>query len=307
MNVVMHTRSIMTAMVTGIIILIVGCAEMQTLVDSALPPIERVQRQLQSSDAQIRMNALSQITTTNDGSINPELTLKNVILGQGLRNHPDDYRAEKVNYSEDVRIGAASKLFERGKILSLINIADDDRIGGGKKAMISGDNPIVTHIKKMVRTIEGLEKLCAECSSLREKSDWIKESWFLIGDPEALCPLNNECLLWVVRHAKDRTITNIFDHKTGSAATAGVNAVKKMTDYGCLKTVATDTSCLIDPRITAAEKLFKHENINGDDILSVIASFEKADDEQMAQLAKAGIGAAKRIGAQNVINTLEGK
>ena len=280
-----------------------GCAELQQLADSALPPIDRIQRQLQSQDRQVRMAALDEAE-----NLESQFALQNLILGQALKGHPDDGPA-KVNYPDDVRIGAVDKMFEKGKILALIGLADDYRVGGGKMAMAKGDNSITSHIKNRIRTVDGLEKLCKECSGLQWKNDWTSERWFLIGtvSPDDPCPLSNECLLWAVRHINDKAMKNIFDRETGFASTAGEIAVKKMTDYGCLKAVAMDTTCLVHPRIVAAEKMFKHNSINGNDILAVISSFEKADEEQMTQIAKAGLGAAKRIGAQNIIDALEGR
>ena len=297
-----HGKITAAVLLMGAALIVAGCAELQHLADSALPPIERAQRQLQSQNLQVRMAALNDIADS-------ENALKNVILGQNLRLHPEEDRQEKVDYPEDVRIGAAEKLFEKGKILALIGLADDYRVGGGKMAMAKGDSSITSHIKNRIRTVEGLEKLCKECSGLQWKNDWTKESWILIGtvSPDDPCPLNNECLLWAVRHINDKTMKNIFDQETGFASTAGENAVKRMTDYGCLKAVAIDTTCLVHSRIVAAEKVFNHNSVNGNDILAVIASFEKADEEQMTQIAKAGFAAAKRIGAQNVVDALEGK
>ena len=298
-----HGKITVTVLLTGAALIVAGCAELQQLADSALPPIDRIQRQLQSQDRQVRMAALDEAANSESA-----YALQNLILGQALKGHPDD-RPTEVNYPDDVRIGAVDKLFEKGKILALIGLADDYRVGGGKMAMVKGDNSITSHIKNRIRTVDGLEKLCKESSGLKWKNDWTKERWFLIGtvSPDDPCPLSNECLLWAVRHINDKTMKNIFDHETGFASTAGENAVKKMTDYDCLKAVAMDTTCLVHPRIVAAEKVFQHNRVSGNDILAVIASFENADEEQMTQIAKAGLAAAKRIGAQNVIDALEGK
>jgi len=304
----------------GVTLIAAGCAELQQLGDklqqlgdelqqraeSALPPIDRIQRQLQSQNKQVRMAALDEAA-----NLESQFALQNLILGQALEGRPDAYGHRKVNYPDDVRIGAIDKLFEKGEILTLIKLADDYRIGGGRVAMVKGDNSITSHIKNRIRTVEGLEKLCKECSRLQGGIDWLRVSWILIGtgSHDDQCPLSNECLLWAVRHINDKTMKNIFDlfPRTGMASAAGENAVKRMTDYGCLKTVAMDAACLMQPRIAAAEKMFKHSSINGNDILAVIASFEKADEEQMTQIAKTGLDAAKRIGAQNVVDALEGK
>jgi len=301
MNMISRGNVAATVLLTGAALIVAGCAELQQLGASALPPIERTQRLLQLPDQRIRMAALKDIADS-------ENALQNVVLGQGLRGHPDD-RPTKVEYPNDVRIGAVDKLFEKGKILTLIGLADDYRIGGGKIAMVKGDNSITSHIKNRIRSVDGLEKLCKECSVLRWKNDWRKEEWLLIGtgSPDDPCPLSNECLLWAVRHITDKTMKNVFDHETGNSSTAGENAVKRMTDYGCLKTVAMDTACLMHPRIVAAERVFAHSSVSGNDILAVIASFEKADEEQLTQIAKAGLDAAKRIGAQDVVDALEGK
>ena len=295
-----YRKITVTALLIGTALIVAGCAELQQLADSALPPIERTQRQLQSQDQQVRMAALNDIADSED-------SLKNVILGQDLRGL--DYKFTEVKYPDDVRIGAVDKLFEKGKVLALIGLARDYRIGGGKMAMVNGDNSITSHIKSRIRTIEGLEKLCKECSKLQWKNDWTSERRLLIGtvSPDGPCPLSNECLLWAVRHVNDKTMKNVFDRETGNSSKAGENIVKRMTDYGSLKIVAMDATCLILPRIVAAEKMFKHNSVNGNDILAVIASFEKADEEQMTQIAKAGLDAAKRIGAQNVVDALEGK
>lgn len=285
------------------VLIVAGCAELQQLADSALPPIDRIQRQLQSQDRQVRMAALDEAANSESA-----YALQNLILGQALKGHPDD-RPTEVNYPDDVRIGAVDKLFEKGKILTLISLADDYSAGGGKMAMVEGDNSLTSHIKNRIRTIDGLEKLCKETAGLQWKNDWTKERWFLIGtvSPDDPCPLSNECLLWAVRHINDKAMKNIFDRETGIASTASANVVKKMTDYGCLKAVAMDKTCLIYPRLAAAEKLFKHNNLVGSDILPVIASLEEADDSQMTELAQVGLSAAKRIGAKDVVNVLGGK
>ena len=298
-----HGKITAIVLLAGAALIVAGCAELQQLADSALPPIERIQRQLQSQDRSVRMAALDEAA-----KLESQYALQNLVLGQALKGHPDD-RPVEVNYPDDVRIGAVDKLFEKGKILTLIGLADDYRVGGGKMAMDNGDNSITSHTRNRIRTVDGLEKLCKECSELQWKNDWTKERWFLIGtvSPDDPCPLSNECLLWAVRHINDMTMKNVFDRKTGFASTAGENAVKLMTDYRCLKAVAMDTTCLVHPRIVAAEKVFKHNSVSGNDILAVIASFEKADEEQMTQIAKAGLNAAKRIGAQNAVNALEGE
>ena len=291
-----------TTVLFSAVLIVAGCAELQQLADSALPPIERTQRQLQSPNQQMRMAAVNDIADS-------ENALKNVILGQELRGHPEDDRQMKVNYPDDVRTGAVDKLFEKGKILTLIGLADDYRTGGGTVALVEGDNSLTSHIKNRIRTVEGLEKLCKETSSLQWKNNWTAERWFLLGktSPDDPCPLSNECLVWAVRHSNEKAIKNIFDEKFASAGEAGVNVVKEMSDYGSLKAVAMDKTCLIYPRIAAAEKLFKHNNLVGSDILPVIASLEEADDSQMTELAQAGLSAAKRIGAKDVVNVLGGK
>lgn len=283
-------------------LIVAGCAELQQLADSALPPIDRIQRQLQSQNRQVRMAALDEAA-----NLESQFALQNLILRQALKGHPDD-RPIKVDYPDDVRIGAVDKLFEKGKILTLIGLANDYRIGGGKVALVEGDNSLTSHIKTRIRTIDGLEKLCKETSTLQWKNDWTAERWHLIGkeNPDNPCPLSNECLAWAVRHCNEKAIKNIFDEKFASAGEAGVNAVKEMSDYGSLKAVAMDKTCLIHPRLVAAEKLFKHDNLVGSDILPVIASLEAVDDEQMTELARAGLTAAKRIGASDVVNALEG-
>ena len=284
-------------------LIVAGCAELQQLADSALPPIDRIQRQLQSQNKQVRMAALDEAA-----NIESQFVLQNLILGQALKGHPDD-RPIKVNYPDDVRIGAVDKLFEKGKILTLIGLAKDYRIGGGKVALVEGDNSLTSHIKTRIRTIDGLEKLCKETASLQWKNDWTAERWHLLGkeNPDDPCPLSNECLVWAVRHSNEKAIKNIFDIRSESAGTAGANAVSEMTDYDSLKIVAMDKTCLIYPRLAAAGKLFKHNNLVGSDILPVIASLEEADDSQMTELAQAGLSAAKRIGANDVVNALGGK
>ena len=288
-------------LLAGVALIVAGCAELQQLADSALSPIERTQRQLQLPNQQMRMAAVNDIADS-------ENALKNVILGQELRGHPEDDRQMEVNYPDDVRICAADKLFEKGKIIALIALADDYRSGGGKMAMVKGDNTLVSHIKNRIRTVEGLEKLCKETSSLQWKNNWTAERWFLLGktSPDDPCPLSNECLVWAVRHCNEKAIKNIFDERFESAGTAGANAVNEMTDYDSLKIIAMDKTCLIYPRLAAAEKLFEHNNLVGSDILPVIASLEEADDSQMTELAQAGLSAAKRIGANDVVNALEG-
>lgn len=287
-------------------LIVAGCAELQQLAYSALPPINRIQRQLQSQDRQVRMAALDEAA-----NLESQFALQNLILGQALKggHRGRGDRPIEVNYPDDVRIGAVDKLFEKGEILTLIGLADDYRAGGGKMAMVEGDNSLTSHIKNRIRTIDGLEKLCKETAGLQWKNDWTKERWFLIGtvSPDDPCPLSNECLLWAVRHINDKAMKNIFDRETGIASTASANVVKMMTDYGCLKAVAMDKTCLIYPRLAAAEKLFKHNNLVGSDILPVIASLEEADDSQTTELAQAGLSAAKRIGANEVVNVLEGK
>lgn len=292
------------SLLLGASLVVAGCAELQQLADAALPPVERVQRQLQSQNQHVRMTALNNIADSEDA-----LMLMNVVLGQELRGHPSDPSQRKVNYPNDVCVGAVDKLFEKGRILDLIALDNDFRIGGGKMALVNGDNSLTSHIKNRIRTIDGLEKLCKETVSLQWKNDWTAERWCLIGkvSPDDPCPLSNECLAWAVRHCNEKAIKNIFDEKFGSAGTAGANAVKEMTDYGLLKTVAMDKTCLVHPRLAAAEKLFKHSHLIGSDILTVITSFEEADDSQMAELAQAGLSAAKRIGANDVVNALGGR
>ena len=291
-----HRKITVSVLMTGAALIFAGCAELQQLADSALPPNERAQRRLQSKDRQVRITALNDIADSKDALIN-------VILGQDLCGSPNNIHYA-VKYPDDVRVGAVDILFEKGKILALIGLVDDYRVGGGRIAMVKGDNSITSHIKDRIRTVDGLEKLCNECAGLQWKNDWTKEKWYLMGTDDP-CLLSNECLLWALRHIYDKTMKNIFDSKTGSATTAGENVVKKMTDYSCLKTVAMDATCLMHIRIVAAEKMFKHSSVNGNDILAVIASFENADEEQMIQIAKLGLDAAKRIGAQNVVDALE--
>ena len=302
MSRMLHSKTTAVALLTGMTMMIAGCAELQTLADSVQPPVDRLQRQLQSNDAQVRQGALSQIVESSHGALDSDQALKNIILGQRLL---ESGNGPEVNYPEDVRIGAVDKLFEKGRVLALINLADDYRIGGGKMAMVNGEGSIVSYMKRRARTPEGLEKLCRDCSQCKWGPDWQRIKFFLLGT-EKSSPLSDECLLWAVRHVNDETIQHVFDPEWNSAKNAGVNIVKKLTNIGNLKSVAVDTSCLVTARVVAAEQVFNHKDVKGKDILEVIGSFEKADDEQMARVAQAGLAAAKRIGANDVVKTLEG-
>ncbi len=305
MNRMSYSKTTVAVLLTGVVMMIAGCAELQTLADSVQPPADRLQRQLQSNDAQVRQGALSQIVESSHEVLDSDQALINIILGQGLREY-NSYNGPKVNYPEDVRTGAVDKLFEKGRVLALINLADDYRIGGGMMAMVNGESSIVSYMKRRVRTPEGLEKLCRECSQCKWGPDLRRIQYFLLGT-EKSCPLSDECLLWAVQHVNDETIQYVFDPEWSSMKNAGVNIVKKLTNIGNLKSVAVDTSCLVTARVVAAEQLFNHKDVKGKDILEVIGSFEKADDEQMARVAQAGLVAAKRIGANDVVKTLEGK
>ena len=303
MSRMLYSKTTVVVLLTGMTMMITGCAELQTLADSVQPPVDRLQRQLQSNDAQVRLGALSQIVESSHDVLDSDQALRNIILGQRLLEYGN---GPEVKYPEDVRIGAVDKLFEKGRVLALINLADDYRIGGGKMAMVNGESSIVSYMKRRVRTPEGLEKLCRECSQCTWGPALPRIKFFLFGAKES-SPLSDECLLWAVRHVNDDPIKYIFDPEWRSTKNAGVNIVKKLTSIGNLKSIAVDTSCLVTARVVAAEQVFNHKDVKGKDILEVIGSFEKADDEQMVRVAQAGLAAAKRIGANDVVKTLEGK
>ena len=209
MNRMSHSKSTVAVLLTGVVMMIAGCAELQTLADSVQPPADRLQRQLQSNDAQVRQGALSQIVESSHEVLDSDQALINIILGQGLREY-NSYNGPEVNYPEDVRTGAVDKLFEKGRILALISLEYDYRVGGGGMEMVKGESAIVSYMKKRVRTPEGLEKLCRERSQCNGGPDLRRIQYFLLGT-EKSCPLSDECLLWAVRHVNDDPIKYIFD------------------------------------------------------------------------------------------------
>ena len=257
-----------------------------------------VQMQLQSGDEQTRIAALDQLTDDDLGR---------VIFGYPLRDAVS-FLYQQRGYSDDVKIAAINKLWEKGCYSRLASLCfgctgyrDEWRIQVGDIK--------VEAIKMKFATLDGYELLC----SIADRRD--RAAIKLLGKMSG-----DDFFVWVAHNEKREGIVSAFNRPwkrrrpVGSGvtyirSTVGEHAVSQIKGTGALAKVAQDRSCQVFPtRFYAAEKAFGNGDISGDDIRAIMASFDGCNEySEVLNIAGMAINAAKRIGATDVVQELESK
>lgn len=282
--------------------LLTGCAQMQAQM--------QLQSGLQSSDKQVRRDAVAKIGPDD---------YFNVLFDRRLNNATLPYGSRDAKYSTDVKFAVIDKMYDEGLFSALIAMATDYRFGGGTAAIIKGDTPITQYISDKFRAPEGLEELCNR-----------------LGDnPRSLTDADRKFAQGIVgggweigREGADRLFCHLWDSGDDAFFTrvamnpdisedrtllrphygeVGKEAVRKISGADSLSIVAQNINCSKSVRTQAARKLFNHANVTGEQILAVITSFSEIDEETLGKIADEGLKAAKRIGAVNVVQALEPK
>jgi len=277
--------------------LLVGCVQMQ------------LQSELQSSDKQVRKSAVAKLQHDD---------LWNVLHDSTLKDATIPYGNQRVVYSTEVKLAVIDRMYEEKMLTTLIALADDHHMGGGKLAMIQGDSPITQAIKDKFRTPEGLTELCNRLQNNPKYSNaadgifvqWLKESGRDTGrkaSEQLFCSLwltgDDAFFTWIATHLEISDVDTTITHK----GEVGEEAIRKISDAASLAIVAQEVKSRKSVRVVAAKKLFNHANVTGDQILAVITSFSGSDEESLAEIAEMGLKAAKRIGATKVVQSLESK
>ena len=251
-----------------------------------------LQTQLQSNNEQERMSALAQLSD-ND--------LENVILGRPLEDGASPYYKPRgeISYSDDVKMGAIDRLYEKGKIEKLIDLADDHRTGGGKMEMVYGETPTTKAIKSKLKLTspDGWNNLL---TLWKKEGSYSARKMFrkLWGETD------DAFYVWIASQEDRKAMNEIFQPSSGDI---GKECVERIKHSDSLLALIKNKQCPLYTRLWAEDKIFKRNDVSPNEILAIVASFEGCKDVQIGGIVADGIGCAKRIGAKAVVATLEAK
>lgn len=240
-----------------------------------------LQMQLQSDNEQTRMEAL-ELLTDRDLSL--------IIRGRAIKDGASKYfppRHEAVSYNKDVKIAAVNKLYDKGKYGDLID-------------GLRHDEEVKAAVMAKIATPDEFEKLY-----VAKEKNYDNDAMRLLQKVSS-----DDFFVWVAQHEQRPWMTNVFGDLAGyhmRSIDCGPEAVSKIKSVGALITVAQDHSCIFRTRFAAAEKALDSEGINGNDIRTIMASFDGCENSRVVELAEAAIKSANRVGAMDVAQEVETK
>ena len=249
-----------------------------------------LQMQLESSDAQMRMDALSQVPSEKLAYIVWNVPLSYSSLKPYRHCHWQRRGSpETAQYPDDIRVAAIDRMYNEGMITQLCEIAEDC-MRGPALALTSDEVFIRKSITAKFMTLEGFTVLANQAKASSDGSD-IRSLY------HSVLYQSDDSLIKIIAQRPELIIDDYCER----------TLVEKASDTQTMLVIVTNRTYSSQTRITAAKKLFKHGNVAGEQILAALGAFDDLGENELAMLAEEGLKAAKRIGATDVVQALEGE